>query len=112
MKAAIVILIGLFFFSTLIKANVDYDHKLTTDSSYSLSLLKDAQHFERVIFDEESLLKTFTPRSVKLISKKIEGPDFSLVVEKKILGFVKRFTILGTIEALKANGKCNLNKEI
>lgn len=95
------------FLTNSIFASVSYDHILTTNGNYSLNINQAEKKFEDVLLEEELILKSFNPADVKVLKKTVSGNDFEYYIEKKILGFTKRFQILGTVNIERTSNGCN-----
>lgn len=106
MARCLVFLCTLFLTNTIF-ASVSYDHILTTNGTYSLNINQAEKKFEDVLLGEELILKNFNPADVKILKKTITGNDFEYYVEKKILGFTKRFQILGTVNIERVATGCS-----
>jgi len=92
--------------SSSLFASVSYDHVLTTSGTYSLNINQAEKKFEDVLLEEELILKNFNPADVKVLKKTVTGNDFEYYIEKKILGFTKRFQILGTVNIERTASGC------
>jgi hypothetical protein len=106
MARCLVFLYTLFLTNTIF-ASVSYDHILTTNGTYSLNINQAEKKFEDVLLEEELILKNFNPADVKILKKTVTGNDFEYYVEKKILGFTKRFQILGTVNIERVANGCS-----
>lgn len=95
------------FLTLTISASVSYDHVLTTNGNYSLNINQAEKKFEDVLLEEELILKNFNPADVKVLKKTVTGNDFEYYIEKKILGFTKRFQILGTVNIERMATGCS-----
>lgn len=104
MARCLVILCSIFSFSLF--ASVSYDHVLTTNGTYTLAINQAEKKFEDVLLEEELILKNFNPADVKILKKTVTGNDFEYYIEKKILGFTKRFQILGTVNIERVTTGC------
>ncbi len=93
-----------------LNASVQYDHELNTNSSFSWNIENGVDNFEEALFQEEELLKNFTPDGVRVLNKIVIGREFELYIEKKIFGFAKRFTIKGNIQVEKLQKSCAENE--
>lgn len=103
-------MMSLNFITLNLFATVQYDHVLNTHSGFELNLEYGETKLDHALLLEENLLKNFSPSGVKILKKTVNGREFELYIEKKILGFTKKFTIVGNVQVSKPGSGCAINE--
>lgn len=72
-------------------------NSVVTTTTHSWNLNEAHRKFEDSSINSSDFLNYYTPAGVTVVKKVIDGNNFEFQVIKKILGFQKRFNLLGSV---------------